>query len=608
MLCSKCNKLCDENATCRKCKCAIKKKKSNFVVKICIEQQIKYLFNKHFDKILKYMNREKDPNYISDIDEGILFERVSKKFENSDRLLSFTINSDGAPIYKSSTVSMWPIQLYANFLPPDIRFKNENILLYMLYAGKKKPNLTELFYPLAEEINELQKKKIKFVHNDTVYTYVPVVMLGAFDLPARAMVSGLKQYSGDKACVYCLHTGKQIIDQQGNSYIRYVKSNVEIEKRTHDGVVSAIEKNNSNDEYGLIDIPSMFLFKNFDLTNGYVIDYMHNIVLGVTKLLLNLWLGEHQITKRKALILPKNRIILDNRLMKLKPCSFVFRKPRSLKQRKDFKAIEYKYLLLFYLRFALPGLIENKYIKHFELLSSATFILLKSKISKSEVLEAGEMLIKFADQFEILYSQAAITMNVHLLRHYGSAVLQCGPMWAYSMFSFEKNIGILKKSCHNPTDAIDNITFDYCLKRSKPEAVFNENSVKMKKKVSLTSNEKEVLNSFLLEGHLEVCDAIEASQHIYKSKKSRSSKSIDYFIQMLDQSIGCAQFFVKNGENYFVVIELYRIVEKHNHLLRIKATKEYEIFNYKQIYCKLMYMQFGVFEIVSQQPNFFETS
>lgn len=160
MLCSKCNKLCDENVTCRKCKCVIKKKKSNFVVKICIEQQIKYLFNKHFDKILKHMNREKDPNYISDIDEGILFERVSKKIENSDRLLSFTINSDGAPIYKSSTVSMWPIQLYANFLPPDIRFKNENILLYMLYAGKKKPNLTEIFYPLAEEINELQKKKL----------------------------------------------------------------------------------------------------------------------------------------------------------------------------------------------------------------------------------------------------------------------------------------------------------------------------------------------------------------------------------------------------------------------------------------------------------------
>lgn len=56
------------------------------------------------------------------------------------------------------------------------------------------------------------KKKMKFYQNDTVFTFVPIVMLGAFDLPARAIVSGLKQYSGDKACVYCLHTGKQVKD------------------------------------------------------------------------------------------------------------------------------------------------------------------------------------------------------------------------------------------------------------------------------------------------------------------------------------------------------------------------------------------------------------
>lgn len=294
--------------------------------------------------------------------------------------------------------------------------------------------------------------------------------------------------------------------------------------------------------------------------------------------------------------------------MKLKPCSFVTRKPRSLKQRGDFKAIEYKYLLLFYLRFALTGLIDNKYIKHFELLSSATFILLKTKISKSEVREASEMLIKFANDFETLYTAAAVTMNIHMLRHYGISVLQCGPIWAYSMFCFEKNIGILKKSCHNPTDALDNITFDYCLKRSEPETVFNEDIVKMKKKVLLTTSEREVLNSFLLEDNFEASDSIETSQHIYKSKKSRSSKSIDYFIQMHDESIGCAQFFIKNDESVFVVIESYKIVERYNHLLRIKATKEYEIFNYNQIYCKLMYMQFGSFEIVSQQLNFFETS
>lgn len=86
-------------------------------------------------------------------------------------------------------------------------------------------------------------------------------MLGEFDLLARVMVSGIKQYSGDMAFVYCLHTGTPVKDRRGNSYIRYVKTSVEVEKRTY--VVSAIENNSSNDKYSLIDIPSRFLFKKF---------------------------------------------------------------------------------------------------------------------------------------------------------------------------------------------------------------------------------------------------------------------------------------------------------------------------------------------------------
>lgn len=610
LICSKCKTLCNENAMCGKCKCIIKKQKSNFVVKIPIEQQIKYLVNKNFDIILNHMNRKKINTDISDIDDGLLCKKLSK--ENSDIPVTLTMNSDGAPLYKSSKMSMWPIQLYANFLPPNIRFKSENILLCMLYIGEEKPDFTELFYPLAMEVNQLQEKKMKFSHNETVYTFVPIVMLGAFDLPARAMASGLKQYSGEKSCVYCLHSGKQVVDHLGQKYIRYVRTNAEVENRNHHGVVSAIANFKSNNEYGLKNIPPMFLFKNFDLTNGFVIDYMHNIVLGVTKLLINLWLGDHRVTKKKAPISPKNRRILDQRLVKLKPCSYVTRKPRPLHERGSFKAIEYRYLLLFYLRFALNGLIDNSKIKHFEQLSAATFILLKSKISETEALEASEMLIKFADQFEIIYGQAAVSMNVHILRHYGSSVLQCGPLWAYSMFGFEKNIGTLKKSVYNPTDALDTITFDYCLKRNESEAISIENVTKMKRKVSLTPKEEEILvkNNIhcLPNGHFEVSDSIEFNNHVFKSKKSRSNKSIDYFVLLKDDSIGCVQFFVKNHDSVFLLIELYKMVDKHYHLLRIKPTSEYELFNSNQIYCKLLYMKFGSFEIVSNEPNFFETT
>lgn len=514
MIC-KCKKLCDESGECRLCKCITKKNKSNFVVKIAIKQQIKYLVHKYFPDILSYKNREKEKCSISDIDDGLLFTKLSN--ENPDcMLLTFTINSDGAPIYNSSNKSMWPIQLYANFLPPKIRFNKENILLYMLYVSKEKPDFKELFYHLAKEINELQEQKMAFFYNEKIFTCIPIIMLGAFDLPARAMASSLKQYSGQKSCVFCLHPGKQIVDRNGQKYIRYVRTNEEIESRTHHGVISAITKMGTKDKYGLTDIPPMALFKSFDLTNGYSIDYMHNIVLGVTKLLINLWMGDHRATKKKAPILPKNRNTLNQRIVKLKPCSYITRKPRSLQERSNFKAIEYKNMLLFYLnKFSLNALLDNEKVKHFEHLSAATYTLLKTKISEREIIEASEMLEQFANKFEELYGEESVTMNVHMLRHYGSTVFQCGPLWGHSMFAFEKNIGTLKKSIHNPTDALDNITFDYCLKRKESQPISVENIAKMNRTVSLTLKEKEILlQNDLISSTDEVFLSIEMSDSI----------------------------------------------------------------------------------------------
>lgn len=65
------------------------------------------------------------------------------------------------------------------------------------------------------------------------------------------------------------------------------------------------------------------------------------------------------------------------------------------------------------------------------------------------------MLENFANQFENLYGKEAVTMNVHLVLHYASAVKQSGPMWCHSMFGFEKNIGVLSKGVTNSTDVIE---------------------------------------------------------------------------------------------------------------------------------------------------------
>lgn len=57
---------------------------------------------------------------LSDVFDGIQYKRHSHFFDEMFNV-SFTMNFDGAPKFKSSCVSIWPVQLYINELPPHLR-------------------------------------------------------------------------------------------------------------------------------------------------------------------------------------------------------------------------------------------------------------------------------------------------------------------------------------------------------------------------------------------------------------------------------------------------------------------------------------------------------
>lgn len=79
-----------------------------------------------------------------------------------------------------------------------------------------------------------------------------------------------------------------------------------------------------------------------------------------------------------------------------------------------FRAIEYKYLLFFYLRYALNNLIERKYIDHFELLSASIYMLCKEEVSDKDIEIADKMLNEFCDLFVVYFGKHAVTMNIYI--------------------------------------------------------------------------------------------------------------------------------------------------------------------------------------------------
>lgn len=157
--------------------------------------------------------------------------------------------------------------------------------------------MNKILHHLATEIDWMQRNKVKFMRSGKLFQCIPIIMYCSADLPARAMLSGLKTYSGSNACTACVHEGLTITDRTGGKYTRYVKVKPEPEARSHYKFLSAAVNFNElspNERYGLITVPPMILFPQFDFSKGFVIDYMHNIALGVMRLLLDLWMGCHR--------------------------------------------------------------------------------------------------------------------------------------------------------------------------------------------------------------------------------------------------------------------------------------------------------------------------
>lgn len=273
------------------------------------------------------------------------------------------MNTDGVSIFNSSTNSLWPVLITFNFLPPQIRFKDKNIFVAALHFGNKKPNMHELFRPLAEKLKVLSKGI--FVRDQYFNLYVTIA---ALDLPAKSDVSKLVLFNSKHACNFCLQEGEST--PKG---IRYTYK-IQLPTRTHELIIKDITKVISKPNTiinGIKGISPMIAFQHFDLAKAFCVDYMHAVLLGFTKKLIGFW-TDSAYHKKPFYMNKTRRDILDKRLFKIKTPSYISRRPRSINNLKQFKVSEIRSLLII-----LKRLLPKIYTQHFTLLSSSIYILLQ---------------------------------------------------------------------------------------------------------------------------------------------------------------------------------------------------------------------------------------
>lgn len=129
----------------------------------------------------------------------------------------------------------------------------------------------------------------------------------------------------------------------------------------------------------------------------------------------------------------------------LKPPVIVARVPRSLIERKFWKAHEWQHWLLYYSLPVLKGILPQKYHCHWALLVEGISILLGSELNTELINHAHDALVYFVGGVQSLYGKQHMTFNVHSLLHLSKSVVQWGPLWAHSAFMFESFNGYLLK-------------------------------------------------------------------------------------------------------------------------------------------------------------------
>ncbi|KAL5493754.1 hypothetical protein EMCRGX_G014976 [Ephydatia muelleri] len=145
---------------------------------------------------------------IDDIWSGDTLRKDADLQTNS--FLALGISTDGVALFKSSKTSLWPVYLLIQNLPPQVRFKGENIILCGIWQGSRKPDMNVLLKPVVKSIQQLKEHGVIIQTPIGPKLYHAKLVLGIFDAPAKASVLCEKQFNGEFGCPTCLHPGKRI--------------------------------------------------------------------------------------------------------------------------------------------------------------------------------------------------------------------------------------------------------------------------------------------------------------------------------------------------------------------------------------------------------------
>ena len=393
---------------------------------------------------------------VRSLKDGSVYKALNSNRGKYD--INIILGSDGVRIRKGSTKDLWLAMFTISELP--IHLQRSFLSVVGVWYDEKSPDMKTFLKPFSETMQSLDQKQgigVEWTHpltKEVNKSFVRLVVC-VLDAPARAMVQNVLQFNGRYGCNICeikLQKSQPVPDNPDLKSKRVYYFVADPKLRTKEGMLKQAERvlaEGREHIKGVKGLSALSIVPSVDISKCIVPEYLHCILLGVTKQQLLIWIanvGPWSITNK----IPE----IDDFLKTFKHPDFVHRSVRQLSKLSYWKASDFYYFLLFESLLSLSGHLPDLYFQHFTLLVKAIFTFLKTSISESDI-DEGEMLLKlYVSDFKKLYGSRELSHNVHQLIHVGLCVRRFGPLHCFSAFPFEDLNGLIARTTHG-TNNVD---------------------------------------------------------------------------------------------------------------------------------------------------------
>ena len=351
----------------------------------------------------------------TDVYDGKLWHEWMRKngipFLEVPENLLFMLNIDWFQPFDHTQYSCGVIYIVIQNLPRNVRFKMENVIIVSTIPGPKEPNYYQLNNYLCPMVDEL-KKLWQGILFKTPHSFLKTTVIRAAlcylssDLPATRKLCGFYGYNATYGCSKCMkifpHIDKSV-DYSGfnrdNWNLRIHAQHLLIADCAKNATTQA-EREHHEHKAG-VRYTELLQLQYLDLARCHLIDPMHNLFLGTSKRMINLW-------KARGYLSDTMCEKLQRKMDLIVPPAYTGRLPSKVEAGfAGFTAEQFMLWTTLYSPFVLRDFLPENLYSHWCLFSKACSILCKSCIKKDEVKTADKLLLEFCVGVETLYGYQA---------------------------------------------------------------------------------------------------------------------------------------------------------------------------------------------------------